>query len=206
MNRYSERLSDSAFQAVWQFPHGTLLRSRTWREKARQISRRATSAQALFDYGTLDQLFTLDMARLRLMLTDHHYSSGQPDSRWQDPDCPLWANAERASGKPKQKLDEHNVGVGHNALLLGRTLPWVRRSLASIARHKEMRKRATDAGFYWQNQAWDVAAALRELSRTQGFFGINMASTGCGKTFANARIMYALSEEQEGCRFTVALG
>lgn len=33
-----------------------------------------------------------------------------------------------------------------------------------------------------------------------------MASTGCGKTFANARIMYALADEQEGCRFTVAMG
>jgi CRISPR-associated endonuclease/helicase Cas3 len=33
-----------------------------------------------------------------------------------------------------------------------------------------------------------------------------MASTGCGKTFANARIMYALADEQEGCRFSIALG
>ena len=33
-----------------------------------------------------------------------------------------------------------------------------------------------------------------------------MASTGCGKTIANARIMYALSDEREGCRFSVALG
>jgi CRISPR-associated endonuclease/helicase Cas3 len=40
--------------------------------------------------------------------------------------------------------------------------------------------------------------SLREKSVEQGFFGINMASTGCGKTFANARIMYALSDEQEG--------
>lgn len=33
-----------------------------------------------------------------------------------------------------------------------------------------------------------------------------MASTGCGKTFANARIMYGLANEREGCRFNVALG
>ena len=33
-----------------------------------------------------------------------------------------------------------------------------------------------------------------------------MASTGCGKTIANARIMYALADEREGCRFSVALG
>lgn len=51
-----------------------------------------------------------------------------------------------------------------------------------------------------------MAFALRERSVEQGFFGVNMASTGCGKTFANARIMYALADEQEGCRFSVALG
>ena len=33
-----------------------------------------------------------------------------------------------------------------------------------------------------------------------------MASTGKGKTFANARIMYALSDENKGCRFSIALG
>jgi CRISPR-associated endonuclease/helicase Cas3 len=47
---------------------------------------------------------------------------------------------------------------------------------------------------------------LCEKKRRAGFFGINMASTGCGKTFANARIMYALADEQEGCRFSIALG
>ncbi len=51
-----------------------------------------------------------------------------------------------------------------------------------------------------------MASSLREKSEEQGFFGINMASTGCGKTFANARIMYALADEQTGCRFSVALG
>jgi CRISPR-associated endonuclease/helicase Cas3 len=40
----------------------------------------------------------------------------------------------------------------------------------------------------------------------QGFFGVNMASTGCGKTLANVRIIYALADSQRGARFTVALG
>jgi CRISPR-associated endonuclease/helicase Cas3 len=43
-------------------------------------------------------------------------------------------------------------------------------------------------------------------SDKQGFFGINVASTGMGKTFANAKIMYGLSDERKGCRFNVALG
>ncbi len=33
-----------------------------------------------------------------------------------------------------------------------------------------------------------------------------MASTGCGKTFANGKIMYGLADEKLGCRFSIALG
>lgn len=206
LNYLKDSWTEKERNAVWLFPNGTPLRSRTWREKARQIAKRANNAPSLFEYGDLSQLFTLHMARLTLMLADHHYSASQPNPRWQDEQYNVWANSDRTSGALKQKLDEHNVGVGHNALLLGKAMPWVRRSLASISRHKGFRERAKIARFSWQNQAWDVAGELRERSRAQGFFGVNMASTGCGKTFANARIMYALSEEHEGCRFTVALG
>jgi CRISPR-associated endonuclease/helicase Cas3 len=88
---------------------------------------------------------------------------------------------------------------------MGRSLPTLRRTLPAIARHKTFRERATVSRFHWQNKAWDVALSLREKAQSR-VFGINMASTGCGKTFANARIMYALSDEHEGCRFSVALG
>ena len=33
-----------------------------------------------------------------------------------------------------------------------------------------------------------------------------MASTGCGKTLANGRILYALADPQRGARFSIALG
>ncbi|HAT6805027.1 TPA: type I-F CRISPR-associated helicase Cas3 [Citrobacter freundii] len=191
---------------VWKFPHGTPLRSKTWREKARQIGKRLRNIPALLHCGSLDNLFTVHLARLSLMLADHVYSSQSAYSGWQDDAIETWANCDRQTGELKQKLDEHNVGVAHHALLMGRSLPTLRRSLPAIARHKTFRERAKEARFYWQNKAWDVATALRNKSAEQGFFGINMASTGCGKTFANARIMYALADEQEGCRFTVALG
>ncbi|WP_288790643.1 type I-F CRISPR-associated helicase Cas3f [uncultured Enterobacter sp.] len=188
---------------VWKFPHGTPLRSKTWREKARQIGKRIRNTPALFHFGSLDNLFTIHLARLSLMLADHFYSSQPAYSGWQDEAVQSWANS---NPEPNQKLDEHNVGVAHHALLMGRSLPTLRRALPAIARHKTFRERAKDPRFHWQNRAWDVASALRAKSAEQGFFGINMASTGCGKTFANARIMYALADEQEGCRFSVALG
>lgn len=194
------------FTSVWSFPKGTPLRSKTWCEKARQIGKRARNAASLNDHGSMGNLFTQHLARMTLMLADHFYSSQLPYSGWQDPRFKVWANTDKSTHGLKQKLDEHNVGVAHHALLLGRSLPSLRRTLPAIARHKVFRERARDSHFLWQNKAWDEAVALREPSKEHGFFGINMASTGCGKTFANARIMYALADENEGCRFTIALG
>ncbi|EEU9597422.1 type I-F CRISPR-associated helicase Cas3 [Escherichia albertii] len=194
------------FEHVWQFPSGTPLQSASWREKARQIARRARNSNGLKEWGQMEQLFPLHMARFCLMLADHYYSSNDAQQKWQDPGYIVWANSDRQSGTLKQRVDEHLVGVAHHAYLLGRQLMHTRVSLPAIARHKGFSQRATDAEYRWQDKAWDVARALRERSREEGFFGVNMASTGCGKTFANARIMYALADEREGCRFTVALG
>jgi len=202
----TRKWTDRDFKQVWQFPDGTPMRSAIWREKARQIGKRASNAASLIHFGSLENDFTVHMARLSLMLADHFYSSQPPSIAWQQDNYEVWANSDRQTKQLKQKLDEHNTGVAHHALLLGRSLPQIRRSLPAMTRHKTFRERAKDPRFHWQNQAWDVALALRERSAEQGFFGVNMASTGCGKTFANARIMYALASEQEGCRFSVALG
>jgi CRISPR-associated endonuclease/helicase Cas3 len=205
-NHVKQDWDEKDFQKVWRFEAGTPLRSRSWQEKARQLAKRAAHAVSLHEFGSLTQSFTVHLARLSLMLADHYYSSLPPVLAWQDADFQAWANTDRQTGKLKQKLDEHNAGVAHHALLSGRSLPALRRHLPAITRHKGFRERAKDERYRWQNRAWDVAESLRDASRKQGFFGINMASTGCGKTFANARIMYALSQEEEGCRFSVALG
>lgn len=205
-NHLSDDWSEADFREVWRFPKGTPLQSETWREKARQLAKRAAHAVSIHEFGKMDQAFTLHMARMTLMLADHFYSSQPPRGAWQDTDYAVWANTERETGQLKQKLDEHNVGVAHHALFLGRALPMLREYLPAITRHKGFRERAKLPRFHWQNRAWDVAEGLRERAQRQGFFGVNMASTGCGKTFANARIMYALASEDKGCRFTVALG
>lgn len=207
-NQYYDEWKKTDRASVWKFKAGTPLQSRTWREKARQIAQRALNVPSLYDAASMDRVFTLHMARLTLMLADHHYSSQSPVPAWQDEAYPLWANSEKTSSgrQMRQTLDEHLCGVAHHALLLGRTLPQTVRRFPTLARHAGFRQRVAQTRFRWQNQAWDVACSLRERARQQGFFGINMASTGCGKTFANARIMYALANEQTGCRFSVALG
>lgn len=196
----------SDLEQVWQFPHGTPLRSKIWCEKARKFAGRALKLPSLAHFGQLDQRLTVHLARLVLMLADHHYSASIATVGWQDKDYPVWANTDRQTKKCKQQLDEHCVGVGQNALLLGRSLPHLRDTLPAITRHKGFRQRSTHARFRWQDRAFDLACSIRATSARQGFFGVNMASTGRGKTFANARIMYGLAEESIGCRFSIALG
>ncbi|HGE8320583.1 type I-F CRISPR-associated helicase Cas3f [Serratia marcescens] len=194
------------FAQVWQFPQGTPLQSALWCAKAQKLAKRAQQLGSLVQFGNLDQQFAVHLARLTLMLADHVYSAGPAVTDWQAPGYAAWANTDRQTGQRKQQLDEHNIGVGQGALLLGRLLPHVRKTLPAITRHKGFKRRSAHERYRWQDKAYDVAAALRQRSVKQGFFGVNMASTGCGKTFANARIMYALADEQEGCRFSIALG
>ncbi|MGM3174603.1 type I-F CRISPR-associated helicase Cas3f [Dickeya lacustris] len=204
INHLRPDISAQEWRQVWQFPHGTPLQSRVWCEKARKFAARALKLPSLMTFGQLDQRLTVHLARLSLMLADHHYSSSDATPGWQDPQYTVWANTEK--NVFKQRLDEHCVGVAQNALLLGRSLPHLRDTLPAITRHKGFRQRSTDARFRWQDRTFDKVCAIREQAARHGFFGVNMASTGRGKTLANARIMYALADESVGCRFSVALG
>lgn len=196
-----------AWQGVWVFPHGTPLASHTWCTKANRLAQRALQCHSLWqDRDWLSDRFTAHLARLCLMLADHAYSSGNVTEKWQDRDYRVYANTDRITGRLKQSLDEHNIGVGHNAYLLAKSLPKLRPYLPAITRHKGFKQRSQQSAFRWQDKAFDLAKILAHRSRLQGFFGVNMASTGCGKTFANARIMYGLADEKIGCRFSVALG
>lgn len=195
------------WQQLWDFPKGTPLASNTWCKKANRLAQRALRCHTLWtNTDWLNDRFTAHLARLSLMLADHVYSAGPAVEKWQDKSYTAYANTDRATGRLKQALDEHNIGVGHNAFLLAKNLPKLRHYLPAISRHKGFKKRSENEAFRWQDKAYAFAEAIAKRSQKQGFFGVNMASTGCGKTFANARIMYGLAHEQQGCRFNVALG
>ncbi|MGM0439638.1 MAG: type I-F CRISPR-associated helicase Cas3f [Chlamydiota bacterium] len=200
-----EKWVKSKKNAVWKFKKGTPLRSETWRLKARKLAKRALKYPD-FIKDWMDDRFSMHMARMILMLSDHCYSSNDATVNWQDKNYKAYANTDRHTKQLKQKLDEHLIGVSHDSISLGKGLPVLRQTLPSITRYKAFKKRCIDQRFRWQNKCYELASGLRERSVEQGFFGINMASTGRGKTFANARIMYGLADEKLGCRFSVALG
>lgn len=191
---------------VWQFTQGIPLRSKSWCAKAARFAERALRCPSLLKSDGMEDAFTLHLSRLVLMLADHHYSAQDPTAKWQDSGYRAYANTYRETKQYKQTLDEHLIGVGINGLLLAKTLPTLRQTLPTITRHKGFKRRSKIAHFRWQDKAYELAASLQARSEQQGFFGINMASTGCGKTFANGRIMYGLANEAIGCRFSVALG
>jgi len=197
--------TEKELKSAWHFPFGTPICSEIWRAKAQKFAGRALQLPGFLSCQ-LSHLFTCHMARLVIMLADHHYSSSEATAGWQSPRYGAWANTDRLTKLPKQQLDEHNIGVSQNAYLLGKSLPTLRESLPAITHHKGFKKRSTQDQYRWQDKAFDLACGLREQAKKYGFFGVNMASTGCGKTLANARIMYGLAEEHRGCRFTVALG
>ncbi|MFY0658321.1 MAG: type I-F CRISPR-associated helicase Cas3 [Neptunomonas phycophila] len=200
----------------WRFTHGTPFLSKPWQHKASRLAKRALNTPLLLmgNVQWFEQRFVSHMARLSLMLADHYYSSlpiEKSKSAWRDSQYKAIANtdrqnAKRTSHKPKQQLDEHNIGVAANAQRFAQNLPALKYTLPAIAQHKLFTKRAGHEKYQWQDKAFFQAKSIAKSTEKQGFFGVNMASTGCGKTIANARIMYGLADEKEGCRFSVALG
>ncbi len=197
----------------WSFPYNTPFKSAHWQTEISLLAERILKSEYLFTENWFTQRFTAHLSRLSLMLSDHYYSSQQDvTKKWQDRNYHAYANTgvDHETGKRyrKQKLDEHNIAVGTYARRIARKLPKLKLDLLGIKPNKAFTKsvdKAFQADYGWQDKAFDSAQSLCEDSQKYGFFGINMASTGKGKTRANTRIMYALSEEGQ-CRFNVALG
>ena len=208
---WNAALEDASAQekaACWIFDDGLPCDSRDWRRRAGECARSMLLRSGFLAKGEsiLADPYVMHLSRLAVMLADHYYSSQQSSSRYGDPEFPLYANTDRKTRQCKQRLDEHLIGVASNARRLMRVLPRLEHQLPRIARHKGFKRRASLDAFRWQDKAFDLAMGLQRQSAEQGFFGINMASTGCGKTLANGRILYGLADPQRGARFSIALG
>ncbi|MDA5607167.1 type I-F CRISPR-associated helicase Cas3f [Pasteurella multocida] len=191
-------------QAFWQFQR-VATQSQAWQKHMARWAKKALNHPALFSVSENADPFLLLLARLCLMTGDHYYSAQDQNEKLGELNFPLLANTYRENHQPKQRLDEHLIGVCQTAVRFARLLPKFPRELPRIKQHKPFVQLAKDR-FAWQNKAVNVARLLQQTSESQGFFGVNMASTGCGKTLANAKMMYALNDSKQGARFTIALG
>lgn len=197
--------SENAVANTWRFEHHLPFSSRHWRQRAERVAKRLLTMNQLIDTDWLAAPQAIHLARLGLILADHYYSSGPSQTRYGDSDFRLYANT-GSDRQLKQRLDEHLIGVEVSASRIVRTLPRLVQELPRIAHHRGFRQRTLLPAFHWQNRAFDKALGLRNKAERHGFFGINMASTGTGKTLANGRILYALAHPELGARFTLALG
>ncbi len=162
-----------------------------------------------------ENLFTTHIARLCLMLADHYYSAQEENvEKWRSPNYVVWANTDK-NKIFKQRLDEHLLGVAYFSREIAKAIPRLNRSLHSlegkkileqtVKKDKRLSKRDKD-NYVWQDHSTKLAEKIGKATIGHGFFGINMASTGKGKTLANAKIMYAMGAETGRTRFNVALG
>lgn len=202
-----QELDQAEFKPYWSFAGRLPVVTSKWQAQARRVARRLLNRLSRSPEW-LHNPYLMHLSRLSLMLADHHYSSLtlKQHRLSGEKDFPLFANTDRKTGERNQPLDEHILGVMKTSMEVAHYLPTVETHLPRLMRHKGFRKRTKNSRFRWQDRAFDLAESLREKTEGQGFFGINMASTGCGKTLANGRILYALANPQKGARFSIALG
>ncbi|MFZ2726786.1 MAG: type I-F CRISPR-associated helicase Cas3f, partial [Methylococcaceae bacterium] len=196
--------------SCFNFPQGLPSQSQQW---LKQLKKWATKLQQCLPQ--LEQAIeegswrvVLHHARLALMLGDHYYSSQPADSHWQT-NLALFANTDPKSKQLKQKLDEHLVGVMKSALNTAHLLPAFETEPPQAFDIKPLKQKSQASKFRWQDVAVEKVKRWKtekHLTQHFGFFTVNMASTGCGKTLANAKLMQALSANSDSLRYTLALG
>ena len=192
-----------------EFPQGLLTNSSKWLSQIKRWSGKLLASQSVvseaIDNGSYRVL--LHHARLSLMLGDHYFSSLniRQTAQWHNT-TGLIANTQKDKS-PKQALDQHLVGVYESAKIIVGKLPAIESELEPSFNTAEL-KRKSRSLYAWQDAAAKKVRAWRKAcsDTRKGFFAVNMASTGCGKTFANAKVMMALSDDGDSLRYILALG
>lgn len=198
--------SDQELKNCFEFSEGLLSNSEQWIKQIKKWSQRLLQSKEkienLIENGGYRLL--LHHARLCLMLGDHYYSSLDADAKEKWDEANLYANTDKAG--LKQKLDEHLVKVGEHALKISQTLSRFTSDM-DFAHDIKNLKQKSPKGFKWQDKAVEAINFFRnKQEKNCGYFVVNIASTGCGKTIANAKIMRALSKDGESLRYILALG
>lgn len=200
----------------WQFNQNLPLTNPKWLSA---ICHFASNALKELSLTTLvdplhDDLYTAHLSRLCLMLADRYFSSLSLEKTqslgYRHMDYSVYANTYYHDDKKyyKQQLDEHLIGVAKNAAKISEALPKMQQELSGLLQNQALEQKVApnNPKFTWQNKAQKLAEKIAYETKTCGFFGINMASTGAGKTLANAKIMYQLGQANDKVRFNVALG
>ncbi len=193
-----------------------------WQRSLSRWANRGLKNRYLIGEEGVESAFTftdpllLYLSRLALITGDHNYSalSFEESKKREVSDATqaqLIANLDKESqSNPflnggKQSLEAHLLGVTEETVKFAYLLPKLRKGLPRLKEHKPFQRRTKLKRFKWQDRIYDLLKSKERVAERQGFFGISMASTGCGKTIGNAKMAAALAGD-EGARFTIALG
>lgn len=206
-NRYDENEFQQYVSKCYTFSRGILESASRWIKLLKRYAIRLESQlgylEEALQNGSIRSV--LHHSRLALMLGDHNYSSKAADSTFRS-ETDLFANTDPNTGRFKQKLDEHLCGVYAEAMRVAQYLPVLQDAMPKVEDSRMLRK-PSPAAFVWQDHA---VSKIRKSQKTdqkrRGMFAVNMASTGKGKTIANAKIMQALSSDRKSFRYNLALG
>jgi len=213
-NKFSEDEFNKNIERCFEYPKGLPSDSDKWLNATKRQARKLRDCLPLLEKALEDGAWRLILhhSRLCLMLGDHLYSSKDKRVKWTS-DLDLYANTDRSSGELKQKLDEHLFWVAKKAMSSAHLLPAFENKNGELPHVYDVKplKRKSPAKFRWQDIAvTKINHWRKEQEKVDahhfGFFAVNMASTGKGKTFANAKIMQALSPDGESLRYILALG
>lgn len=208
-NKHDEAEYKQRLKLCFEFEQGLLSQSLEWTKQLKKWSGRLvqelSSVEQILNDGSWRVI--VHHARLCLMLGDHYYSSCDADQGWKT-SLSLIANTDPKTKQGKQKLDEHLVRVSDNAMRVAQSLSRLADEMEPAYDLKKLKKKSSE-GFEWQDQAVKGIQQFiqkNEIEANQGWFIVNMASTGKGKTIANAKIMQALFKDAQSLRYILALG
>jgi len=208
-NKFDEKEYQQRLLQCFQFEQGLLSQSTEWTRQIKKWSERLLLEKDNIAKVLADGSWrvVLHHARLCLMMGDHYYSSCDADKTWKTNLC-LIANTDHQTKQPKQFLDEHLVRVSDNAMRVAQSLSRLADDMEPAYDLQKLKKKSPQ-GFEWQDNAVREIKQFKqkhEDANEQGWFVVNMASTGKGKTIANAKIMQALSKDGQSLRYVLALG
>ncbi|MEG0131853.1 MAG: type I-F CRISPR-associated helicase Cas3f [Acinetobacter sp.] len=180
-------------------------RSQTWCKEANACAVKLKQFLNLPNLPSLQDPYISHISRLALMLSDHYYSSCDPTPKWHDPQYLRYANTDKF-GELKQPLDDHLIGVSQSVRQLMGALTRLNELFDRLPQQKSLEGKNSNPYYQWQDKSYQEAKFIQKNYPNHGFFGVNLASTGRGKTLANTRIMYGLADPEKGARFNIALG
>ncbi|KAA8733235.1 type I-F CRISPR-associated helicase Cas3 [Acinetobacter qingfengensis] len=179
--------------------------SKTWCKEINNCAAKLMQLLPAYQHKSLADPYLSHVSRLVLMLSDHYYSSADPTTKYHDATYPCYANTDKF-GDLKQPLDDHLVGVSQSVRQLMGALTRLDELFNRLPQQRALEGKTNHPYYKWQDKSYQEACLIQKNYPNHGFFGVNLASTGRGKTLANTRIMYGLADPEKGTRFNIALG